>query len=523
MSTISDFPDNWEDVFKLDQPLDFDAFLKSEVFLSRRREYKAEIIISRVSGSVSAIASLFLVFYILRSNDGLSTTYHTLVFGLSLADVLMSTGFLLSETMVPKEHDFQLPNPQGNISSCSAQGFMIVVGSLTASLYNCGICIYFLALIRFKKQEAYIRTKLEPLLHGFSIIVPTVLGILFLQTNSFNSHGPFCFMANFRPAYCIGYEDGYIVEGFTIPCGRGAEKSDLRDVITIISFVFALGITPLVILGTVCIMYRAVRNNEKILERYGVGALRGPKSHRKVEEYAEAHTPVTDIEQNKGIWKIIRRISLQTRIKSSLTTRSLKRTYLRTATGYTWAWALAYLPFIYYFFFDEYSFVAQVVSFTLFPLQGLFNFLVFMSPKVRAMKKSRRVGENLTWSQAFIKAFLSKGEINNVDQELDDIVSKLRAYKPRKNYIRMEPGKYSRSSRELSSSQKVSIGRISNNISSLYSAKDDDDDEAGPKSPARKPLHNIYHEEEKSEEENASQHRGKKFEYVLPPTVERIG
>ena len=43
-------------------------------------------------------------------------------------------------------------------------------------------------------------------------------------------------------------------------------------------------------------------------------------------------------------------------------------------------------------------------------LQRLFNFLVFMFPKVRNAKRSRRGEENLTWRQAFIKAYMSRGE-----------------------------------------------------------------------------------------------------------------
>jgi hypothetical protein len=51
------------------------------------------------------------------------------------------------------------------------------------------------------------------------------------------------------------------------------------------------------------------------------------------------------------------------------------------------------------------------------PLQGLFNFLVFMSPKVRNAKRPRR-GENLTWRQAFIKAYMSRGERRKTGRNL---------------------------------------------------------------------------------------------------------
>jgi hypothetical protein len=41
-------------------------------------------------------------------------------------------------------------------------------------------------------------------------------------------------------------------------------------------------------------------------------------------------------------------------------------------------------------------------------LQGLYNFFVYISPKVKSAKRSRR--ENITWCQAFKKAWMSKGD-----------------------------------------------------------------------------------------------------------------
>ena len=56
-------------------------------------------IIYRLPGSVSTIASRCLVVDILHSHHGISTTYHRLVFGLSIADIMSSFGFALSSTM----------------------------------------------------------------------------------------------------------------------------------------------------------------------------------------------------------------------------------------------------------------------------------------------------------------------------------------------------------------------------------------------------------------------------------------
>lgn len=100
---------------------------------------------------------------------------------------------------------------------------------------------------------------------------------------------------------------------------------------------------------------------------------------------------------------------------------SQKRAILNRAAGFVGAWALAYLPYIITRINTKNVWMYIVVS-MIFPLQGLFNFVVYMSPKVRgAKKRSRRMrapsGEGLrnedsevSWYRAFVKAYMSRGE-----------------------------------------------------------------------------------------------------------------
>jgi hypothetical protein len=96
------------------------------------------------------------------------------------------------------------------------------------------------------------------------------------------------------------------------------------------------------------------------------------------------------------------------------------------AAGYSLAWALVYIPFMIAFFLLN-SHATLLLAACLTPLQGLFNFLVFMSPKVRSAKQPRR-GENLTWRQAFIKAYMSRGERRKtggggLTQEISELIA----------------------------------------------------------------------------------------------------
>ena len=126
------FPDSWGDLWKLDQPFDFEAFLNSDLLAAKRNEINTHAIIRRTSGSVSAIASTCLILHILRSHDVISTTYHWLVFGLSVGDIMSSFAcFVLSSTMVPKEMNYFAPGAQGNMTTCTLQGSLYGYGTFS--------------------------------------------------------------------------------------------------------------------------------------------------------------------------------------------------------------------------------------------------------------------------------------------------------------------------------------------------------------------------------------------------------
>ena len=109
-----------DDLLKVDQPLGFEAFLNSDLLAARRNQIKTRGVIFHTLGTVSTIASMCLVVHILRSHHGLSTTYHRLVFGLSIGDIMSSFANVLGSTMVPKEMNYYVLGAQGNMTTCTA-------------------------------------------------------------------------------------------------------------------------------------------------------------------------------------------------------------------------------------------------------------------------------------------------------------------------------------------------------------------------------------------------------------------
>ena len=410
---------------------DFEAFLNSNLPATIRNQIKTYAIIHRITGSVSTIASTCLIVHILRSHRGLSTTYHRLVFGLCIGDILSSFAQALTTTMAPKEMNYLLPYAQGNTTTCTAQGFLLTAGVIAAALYNCSICLYYLSIIRYNKKDEYIRNKLEPWFHGISIIIPLVCGFVLIAMKGYNAYEGDCFLVPNDAPHCIGYENGDTPEGFSIPCGRGdgGENPILYLVTSIVGFGSVLIVTPTVIIGTMLLMYRSVSKIEKNMRNYGVNALRLKARSGGGNHGNTAETNSTRSANDQGIMSRIKRLFMhmippclhsrddQPRPPSrSNRATSQKRAILHMATGYALAWAFVFIPFMIPFFFLN-SNATLILASCLTPLQGLFNVLAFMSPKVRSAKQPRR-GKSLTWCQAFIKAYMSRGERRRTGRNL---------------------------------------------------------------------------------------------------------
>jgi hypothetical protein len=243
-----------------------------------------------------------------------------------------------------------------------------------------------------------------------------------------------CFIVPNYPPHCIGYESGDTPKGFSIPCGRGdgGENNPLLYLVTsIVAFGSVLIITPTVTFGTMLLMYRSVSKIEQRMQRYGRTSLR--LSAQSVVRNRGENTETNNTRRSandqgimsriKGSVLMIPRCCLHSRDDKPPTSRSnsratsQKRAILHMATGYALAWAFVFIPFAIAFFFLK-SDATLILASCLTPLQGLFNFLVFMSPKARNAKRSIRGRKNLTWRQAFIKAYMSRGERMRIDRNL---------------------------------------------------------------------------------------------------------
>ena len=379
-----------------------------------------------MSGSISFIASSAVLYHILRSHKGLSTTYHRLVFGLCFADVIFSFAAALGQIMSPKEASYYIPNAHGNVATCSFQGFLGTSAVNCVAIYNCSICFYYLAIVKYNKNDGYIKSKLEPWFHGVAAVVPMAMNATLLMLKAFNPSGSTCFAMPYYPPHCNGYEDGDTPDGYTIPCGRGNWARNfhgLSDSGKSLLMIGAQGlmvvVTPFVIVITMAMMFRSLLKVEKRLQSFGAGALR-LKALKKEGTSNEGGTSTTHNAERCGGFMgklkcLIQPCFGREKKPASRSNRTVsqKRSILYMALGYALAWAFTWAPFFCMALKPNYT--TGVLGNVLTPLQGLFNLVVYMAPKVRNAKNSRR--QKVSWCQAIARAWTSKGD-RRVDNSL---------------------------------------------------------------------------------------------------------
>jgi hypothetical protein len=142
----------------------------------------------RVMGMFSLIGSSYVIQDVLRNEQKRNHTFHRLMVGLSISDVLSSfSAHILSTAPMPKGYQMFAV---GNIATCDAQGFINTMSGLTIMLYNCSLTTYYLVQLKYNWVNRRIKA-LEKWLH----IVPWSAGLAFgLYALLFKLYGPMGFM-----------------------------------------------------------------------------------------------------------------------------------------------------------------------------------------------------------------------------------------------------------------------------------------------------------------------------------------
>ncbi len=184
----------------------------------------------RFTGSISALASLLIIFIIARSRVKLSTIYHRIMFVMSCAGIMSSVAMALTTLPMPRSEKYKYNNGQGqyqyqdqdqdqdqndqgrtgtmlgNMGTCSAQGFFLIFGIICMTLYNSSLCTYYACAIAFGMRERNIQKYVEPFLHIVPLVCAFVAAFVPLPLKKYGTL--------WNIAWCVPTNDtGYFLRG----------------------------------------------------------------------------------------------------------------------------------------------------------------------------------------------------------------------------------------------------------------------------------------------------------------------
>ena len=134
---------------------------------------KGMAIIRSVSAIISVISSVTLIRMITTSKDRLSTTYHRILLGMSIGDILLSLMIATFQVMSPSEMNYMVWNAKGNQVSCDVYGSLVWVGMTLTVFYSCSLNIYYLFKVKYniRLTDTFV-PKLNHIYMGFQSFSP---------------------------------------------------------------------------------------------------------------------------------------------------------------------------------------------------------------------------------------------------------------------------------------------------------------------------------------------------------------
>ena len=154
-----------------------DAYLET---LGRKPSLLA--IAPKVCGSLSMVSSCYVVQDILKSPGKRSqSTYHRVMLGLSIIDILYSVSNILSTWPIPSGYHLYAA---GNVRTCDAVGFFHTLMIFATPVYYCSLTTYYLVQLKYNWLDGRIRA-IEKWLHIVPWSSGLVAAVIGLATNTY--------------------------------------------------------------------------------------------------------------------------------------------------------------------------------------------------------------------------------------------------------------------------------------------------------------------------------------------------
>lgn len=165
-------------------------------------EGRAAFILPIITATLSFFSSAFILWIIWKSKR--NTSYHRIMAVMSIWEMVRTLCIALSTLPMPKDVIYNYYGKSyGNVQTCEAQAFVLLVGAGMTLFSNVFLNLYYLLAIRFNVSENILKKCLEPIFWVISTALSFTLPIVYLRIEYLNPtpYETFCNVGTY-PKYC---------------------------------------------------------------------------------------------------------------------------------------------------------------------------------------------------------------------------------------------------------------------------------------------------------------------------------
>eukprot|EP00551_Chaetoceros_affinis_P012661 CAMPEP_0203663660 /NCGR_PEP_ID=MMETSP0090-20130426/1220_1 /ASSEMBLY_ACC=CAM_ASM_001088 /TAXON_ID=426623 /ORGANISM="Chaetoceros affinis, Strain CCMP159" /LENGTH=411 /DNA_ID=CAMNT_0050526651 /DNA_START=137 /DNA_END=1369 /DNA_ORIENTATION=+ len=331
---------------------------------------KANIIIPKITGTLSMMGSFYIIQDILRNPHKRKVSfYHRLMLGLSVSDTIYSfSAFVLTSWPMPRDYFIMAA---GNVSTCDASAFVSSIGMFATPLYNCSLVTYYLLQLKYRWSDQRIRD-VEKYLHIVPWVVGLGVGVAGLATKAFGPLLTGCWATQAYPIECK-------YPGSNVECIRGGNNQQLYfGILYFFNILFAILYVSISMFHVYKTVITIERNSEKYSFVFTLTRLRRRQHDGGEESWVQEHN---NKKRRKNLRKRSRRVMVQGLLYSVAMI------------------LISIFPLVAFLQFlirsNETGGIPQIeICIAIFsPLQGFFNTFIYLMPVFRKMCKAARRSE----------------------------------------------------------------------------------------------------------------------------------
>ncbi|GFH50213.1 hypothetical protein CTEN210_06689 [Chaetoceros tenuissimus] len=320
------------------------------------------------SGSLSTLSSLLIILIILRSRTKLTSSYHRIMLFMSISDIFASVPITLATLPMPSDVIYPFSTlAMGNMKTCSAQAFFIILGQVCAVLSNVILNLYYLLKFRYNKSDDFIKKKLEPVGYTLSVIIGLTSAAVALAFNMLNPtpYVPFCFAGSY-PFDCLMDDEVECI------AGKVSQKEETIFKIIYLSMIGCAFFAVLISMVLVILSVLKTRSDSK---------------KRKEEMQRNESNAVNDVLVPERS-NLANALELE-QDRNLENTNSVMKVALMYIGAYllTWIWSIIAVAAGSFSEWESIWVVLDRAKSIFNPAQGLFNLLIFVYNKVHILRK----------------------------------------------------------------------------------------------------------------------------------------